>query len=501
MLWFLFLFATLFFYLGQAGQAGQPSSQSPLVEIRALDSESYDHLYKLTEKHHPEYFRSLTPGVWIARLETAIKLRTQSKYRFTIDDGSAEQALRTTVNPVEGYTTHVELLALIRSIADNHESIARSMYLGRSSQNREILGLRLSRCPQTGCLEKPSVAYMGPVHGDEVVGRELLIKFIQWIVENDGLNAEATLLLDNVDMYIIPTLNPDGFDALTRENANGIDLNRAFPDRCGVDKKSLGQWTEGSDEPEITAVKSWLLRYQPTGALFFHGGAEVISYPFNAQCNGGEQRHKIEAMPENSLMIEFSREYSQHNQRMTSGAFAPKGTINGASWYNLYGGHEDWTMAFVNRTVFAATAEVSDVKLPAKSEVDRKYWPSNLGSLVRFPIAFVQGIHGRVVDSDTGIPIVGAIIYIQPSSSHPGPITAPPLANGKAVLSGPGGWYHRPLPLGRWEIVVVVPRYIGARVTVEVEKYSHTTKDFSLSKTAPGPEHVPSNVNEDFFYE
>lgn len=476
-------------------------AESPLVEVRPLDSASYEHLYKLTEERHPEFFRSHTPGVWIARLDHAMKLRADSKHRFSIDDGSAEQALRSASNPLEGYTTHSELLALVRNIADNHESISRSMYLGRSSQNREILGLRLSRCPQTGCLEKPSVAYMGPVHGDEVVGRELLIKFIQWLVDNDGINAEATLLLDNVDLYIIPTLNPDGFEALTRENAHDVDLNRAFPDRCGVDKKSVGQWTDGSSEPEIVAIKSWLFRYQPTATLWFHGGAEVISYPYNAQCNGGVQKHRVESMPESALLMEFSREYSQHNQRMTEGPFSPKGTINGASWYNLYGGHEDWTMAFVNRTVFAATAEVSDVKLPPKIEVDRKYWPSNLGSLVRFPLAFVQGIHGRIVDADTGVPIVGAIIYIQPSSSRPGPIVTPPLSNGKAVLSGPGGWYHRPLPLGKWELVVVVPRYIGARVTFEVQKYAHTTKDFSLSKAVPGTEHFPSDANEDFFYE
>lgn len=42
---------------------------------------------------------------------------------------------------------------------------------------------------------------------------------------------QATLIVKNIHLHILPTMNPDGFSLKTRANANGIDLNRDFPDQ------------------------------------------------------------------------------------------------------------------------------------------------------------------------------------------------------------------------------------------------------------------------------
>lgn len=42
---------------------------------------------------------------------------------------------------------------------------------------------------------------------------------------------QATLIVENVHLHILPTMNPDGFSLRRRGNANNVDLNRDFPDQ------------------------------------------------------------------------------------------------------------------------------------------------------------------------------------------------------------------------------------------------------------------------------
>ncbi len=46
--------------------------------------------------------------------------------------------------------------------------------------------------------------YVGNMHGDETVGREVLIHTIAHICSNYGVSDDITALVDNTDIYIIP---------------------------------------------------------------------------------------------------------------------------------------------------------------------------------------------------------------------------------------------------------------------------------------------------------
>lgn len=50
------------------------------------------------------------------------------------------------------------------------------------------------------------------MHGDETVGRELLLYLTQYLLDNYGRVDEVTRLLDTTDIYLMPSMNPDGFD-------------------------------------------------------------------------------------------------------------------------------------------------------------------------------------------------------------------------------------------------------------------------------------------------
>jgi len=81
---------------------------------------------------------------------------------------------------------------------------------------------------------EPAFKFIGNVHGDEPVGREVLMHLANWLCNNYLKDPLATLIVENMHLHILPTMNPDGFALRWRGNANNIDLNRDFPDQVST---------------------------------------------------------------------------------------------------------------------------------------------------------------------------------------------------------------------------------------------------------------------------
>ncbi|KAJ7006373.1 hypothetical protein NC653_005657 [Populus alba x Populus x berolinensis] len=72
--------------------------------------------------------------------------------------------------------------------------------------------------------------FIGNFHGDKPVGRELLLRLANCICDNYAKDSLARLIVENIHLHILPSMNPDGYFSRRRGNANNIDLNRDFPD-------------------------------------------------------------------------------------------------------------------------------------------------------------------------------------------------------------------------------------------------------------------------------
>lgn len=70
-------------------------------------------------------------------------------------------------------------------------------------------------------LGKPDVKYIGNIHGNEAVGRELLLHLIEYFVTSYASDPYIKWLLDNTRIHIMPSMNPDGYAASREGECEG----------------------------------------------------------------------------------------------------------------------------------------------------------------------------------------------------------------------------------------------------------------------------------------
>jgi protein MpaA len=136
--------------------------------------------------------------------------------------------------------------------------------VGTSVQGRPIRARTFGQGPR-------KVLFIGGIHGDEPEGAystaELPAAFA------------ATGLADVVTLTILEDANPDGRAAGTRDNANGVDVNRNFP-ATNFDATNPSNGGEPLNQPESRAVFDTIDRIKPNLVLVAHSwaGRRFINY-------------------------------------------------------------------------------------------------------------------------------------------------------------------------------------------------------------------------------
>ena len=236
-----------------------------------------------------------------------------------------------TENPLLEYHNYNELTDFLENIANQYPEITDLYSIGQSVQGRELWMMNITDNPGVNEVE-PEFKYIANMHGDEVVGRELSLYLIEWLCENYGSNPRATNLVNNVDIYIMPSMNPDGFEMGSRYNANGVDLNRDFPDQFDDPINS----TYGR-QPETVAVMEWSWQHNFVLSANMHGGALVANYPYDGPYSG-----YYSETPDDDVFIHLALDYSENHPTMHESNSFTNGITNGADWYALNGGMQDW---------------------------------------------------------------------------------------------------------------------------------------------------------------
>ncbi len=346
----------------------------------------------------------------------------------------------------DSYPTYEAYEEMMFDFAQNHPDKCEIITLGTLSSNRKILVAHINNGVSDG---KPKFLYTSTIHGDETTGYIMMLRLIDYLLENQTL-PEVQNVLDNIDLFVCPNTNPDGtyhggnntVNGATRANAQGIDMNRNFPDM------NDGPHPDGN--PYATETE-WLMdfaqNYQFTMAANYHGGAEVMNYPWD---------NETDLHVDDAWWQLVSREYADlcHQVNPNYMTFKNNGITNGAQWYMIGGGRQDY-MNYYHKCR-EVTIECSDTKCPSGSQLPN-FWNINKNSIFAYMNQCLYGIHGVVTDMNTGAP-VSATISI---SNHD---------NDYSVVESqmPAGDFHRPIKGGTYNVVVTANGYYPFQQTVTV---------------------------------
>ncbi len=91
--------------------------------------------------------------------------------------------------------------------------MARVGSVGQSSQGRDMAFIEISANVSSGRdLGEPMFKLVGNMHGDETVGRQMVLYLAQYLLQGYGSDPRVTRILDTTSVLLLPTMNPDGFE-------------------------------------------------------------------------------------------------------------------------------------------------------------------------------------------------------------------------------------------------------------------------------------------------
>jgi hypothetical protein len=108
------------------------------------------------------------------------------------------------------YHTFAEMTAALQSLAGAHKTIARISSIGKTRGGRDIWAVEIANAAGVPPAKRPALLVAANFEGDHLVGSEIALSVVEFLLKNYAGNAEVKERLDNSTIYVIPRVNPDG---------------------------------------------------------------------------------------------------------------------------------------------------------------------------------------------------------------------------------------------------------------------------------------------------
>lgn len=136
------------------------------------------------------------------------------------------------------------------AVSPSHAAPTDLVAVGSSVAGREIRAKRLG-----SATSETVMVVIGQMHGDERAGPRVVTTLRHLAVD------------ERVTIWVVPSMNPDGFADNTRTNVRHVDLNRNFPSNW---RRTAGSGSKPASEPETSAMTRWLDALRPDAVISLH---------------------------------------------------------------------------------------------------------------------------------------------------------------------------------------------------------------------------------------
>jgi hypothetical protein len=132
-----------------------------------------------------------------------------SSYAEKLMNESRENVLKTLIEPTDKFEYHNydSMVAKLKELNSKYPNITSLYTVGKSNEKRDLWVMIISDQPLIHEAGEPEVKYIGNIHGDESVGRECLIFFMEYLCINYGKSDYITQLVNNVSFVSVYLFN------------------------------------------------------------------------------------------------------------------------------------------------------------------------------------------------------------------------------------------------------------------------------------------------------
>ena len=262
--------------------------------------------------------------------------------------------------------SYQESLDFLKMMEKSYPKLIEIIKIGTTYEGRDIVLAKISKDVEKAD-EKPAMLYTGSIHAREWIGHELALKFIDYLAKNQDVDPELEKSLTESTIYMVPCLNPDGYEysrkhfSFWRKNRRknydgtiGVDLNRNFS--IGFIKQTnTGSNVYGGEEPfseaETRAIKEFVDRHDNiTIAFDYHSQGNVFfpahKFMHEAEINGTDMNVLCANMNDEISKV-TGRKYGIHRGK------PPVGLISGSGREYYY-----------SKGIIAVVVEVGTKNIP-----------------------------------------------------------------------------------------------------------------------------------------
>ncbi|PSN31886.1 hypothetical protein C0J52_20823 [Blattella germanica] len=103
------------------------------------------------------------------------------------------------------YYRPAEINAYLQELGSTYPNLVSLEHIGQTYEGRDMIVIKIS----SGGSGNPAVLIDAGIHAREWIVPAMALYIIQQLVENNASNSEIT---NGLDWYILPVLNPDGYE-------------------------------------------------------------------------------------------------------------------------------------------------------------------------------------------------------------------------------------------------------------------------------------------------
>lgn len=203
------------------------------------------------------------------------------------------------------YKNLSEIYAYIDSVSSNHPTIISEVVnIGMTANFRDMKAFKISDNPNID-EDEPEILYTACIHAREVITPEVLINFINHLIQNYGTDQEITDMVNGRELWLILMVNPDGYYYNEQTNPGGggtwrknrryngdgtygVDLNRNFGYEWGHDNSGSSPWTNdftyrgpsAFSELETKHIRDFVFAHDFVISAFLHSYSNLLLWPW-----------------------------------------------------------------------------------------------------------------------------------------------------------------------------------------------------------------------------